>query len=229
MRRLNHGVEKVLGGENYLVWSSPIAFTGDMMQQNANAGNLAPRADRGCRACRVTRAEIRESVERPHWLTTSDGDTRIRYEREIEVLRATLAPNDLRKEGLSPQPSPWQTWIPLSTMTQLPWDFHHLEIKGMCERYHQLFFSLLTDRGDESTWKIDAITLTSINRQATHNRRPPCLVSTSSGLGQATEPNHTLQLVPDHRTRRVTRRQHATYRAETLTSTQDSLLSCCRS
>ena len=71
LRKLYIGCDMLIGGETVLVWSTPLALTGDMVQQNANCGHLSPSANMFCRECLVDRRTCRASVEMAdQWMAT---------------------------------------------------------------------------------------------------------------------------------------------------------------
>ena len=144
LKTMYAGIDLVLGGEdNAFVWSGPIAFTGDMVQQHKNAGIQEPRSTRFCRICRTTRDECRHSVEDSRWLSDPD---RMRWPLEDRRRRATMTPARLAKEEALLRDPPWDAWVPILTK-QMPWDFNHLEIKGMCERIQTCFMTTLSASG----------------------------------------------------------------------------------
>lgn len=77
------------------------------------------------------------------------------YAIEVEALHSrcqnmsmSARTKALAKQGLGPFPSIWKEVLPsLEPLKQTPWDFNHIELKGMCERYMSCVLWCLTDAG----------------------------------------------------------------------------------
>lgn len=56
---------------------------------------------------------------------------------------------DLAQLGLTPDPPVWQSVLPeLELLTQTPWDFNHLDVKGLSGRYTDCLFWMINKAGE---------------------------------------------------------------------------------
>ena len=129
----------------------PICITGDMPQQQMNAGFKSQRATLGCRFCLIS-SESRADLDydtikngRYHYQTMQQRDT-------MSAIRATKKREVFASQwGLSPEePALFRLFPALDIIVTRPSDPAHSEYAGLCKQLHQLLLeAILTAQATE--------------------------------------------------------------------------------
>jgi hypothetical protein len=140
MTGLDQGITVEIDGENIVLFGPILAFTGDMPQQQVNAGCLGPTARQGCRFC-TTDIQYRGDLERQIHGAKQRGHYEILRVKQHATTAPTPTSRDriLRSHGLTTDlPAVANIAPALDLVWSRPSDSAHSEFGGITKLLHQL-------------------------------------------------------------------------------------------